>query len=143
MHAVATDPGTVDRPCMYIQIDQGSEDEGYGAEGSDEEEAPSAPLPELRLVPVNADMLDAMFKAFCEGAERNPDFGAEEEGQGNLFFDQGEVLAGAFDPDLDEGNDVEDLVGGDPDRFGDPEEEGDDGFEEFEDGEQNGGKDAQ
>lgn len=114
MHAVATDPDTVDRPCLYVQLDteesEIDEDEDEDAEGS--------PFPELRFVPSDPSTLDAIFQSFCEGAERNPDPDAEEEGQGNLFFDQGEALAGAFEA-AEVADDVDELVGTDPDRFGD------------------------
>eukprot|EP00887_Chlorella_sp_A99_P000624 scaffold5.g624.t1 len=140
MHAVATDAESSGRLCLYLQLDSGDEIEGPGGEseegeGEEEEEGP----PELRLVPADPSTLDALFQAFCEGAERNPD--AEEEGgQGEFFFDEDEVLAGAAEVAL--GVDVEELVGGDPGRFDDAEEddleeggeEGGDGdaFEEFE-----------
>jgi hypothetical protein len=41
--------------------------------------------------------VEAIFQAFCDGAVRNPDQDAEEEGQGSLFFDEDEALAGAVD----------------------------------------------
>lgn len=120
---------------MYVQLDNGDEDEGR-YDDEDDEESSFPPLPELRLIPGNPATLDAMFKAFCDGAERNPDVDAEEEGQGNLFFNREEILAGAFDTSLDV-DDVDELVGsGDPERFGDP-DEGDD-FEEFENRPENG-----
>ena len=119
MHAVATDPDSVDRPCLYVQLDI---DDDAGQESSDEVEG--SPLPELRFTPVDSSTLDAIFQAFCEGAERNPDAEAAEEGQGSLFFDQGEALAGAFEATemSDDGEDI--------DRFGDAAEE-DEGEEPY------------
>lgn len=62
MHAVMSDPQSVERPCLYLQLDVGSDDEeGFeggeedeeGEEGA-EEQAPAGLLPELRLVPALA-----------------------------------------------------------------------------------------
>jgi nucleotide-sensitive chloride channel 1A len=134
MHAIATDPESVHRPCMYLQLDQEVSDDG-GSGGEDEDGSPARPLPELRLVPADPAALDLLFAALCAGAERNPD-GDAEEGQGSLFFDQDEALAGAAGAALRmSGDDVGDLVGGDPGRFDDPDDGGEDKYEEDEEAE--------
>jgi nucleotide-sensitive chloride channel 1A len=117
MHAVATDPDTVDKPCLYVQLDSEQPEHALDDDASDEDaEAPV--IPELRFIPPDPAILDAIFDSFCEGAERNPDADAEEEGQGSLFFDQAEILAGALEAaDIEE--DVDELVGDDPERFED------------------------
>jgi chloride channel, nucleotide-sensitive, 1A len=121
MHAVATDPDSVDKPCLYVQLD--TELPETTLDDDDEEDAEEEPVfPELRFIPTNPAILDAIFDSFCEGAERYPDADAEEEGQGSLFFDQSEVLAGALEA-AEVGEDVEELVGDDPERFGDAEDE--------------------
>ncbi|PRW59239.1 chloride conductance regulatory ICln-like isoform X1 [Chlorella sorokiniana] len=137
MHAVASDDESFGKPCLYCQLD--SEEEGEGGlggsgSGSEEEEGEGGQadvLPEMRLIPADAAQLDDLFQAFCEGAERNPDWSEdeEEEGEGGgVFFDEDEVLAGAAAASLGMG-DVDELVGQDPGRFEDA--EGDE-FEEFE-----------
>ena len=122
MHAVATDPETVDRPCLYVQLDSEEEPEIDDDEEEEDGDGDGSPFPELRFIPSDPSTLDAIFQAFCEGAERNPDADAEDEGQGNLFFDQMEILAGAFDA-AEVAEDVDEIVGDDPDRFGDAEEQ--------------------
>ena len=118
MHAVATDPESVDKPCLYVQLD--TEEPVHILDEDDDEDAEAPVFPELRFIPTDPTILDAIFDSFCQGAERNPDADAEEEGQGSLFFDQAEVLAGALEAaEIDE--DVDELVGDDPDRFGDAE----------------------
>lgn len=68
--------------------------------------------------------VDALFQAFCDGAVRNPDHEAEEEGQGNLFFSQDDAaLVGDDEEYYEEQEDIGELVGGDPGRFDDAEEE--------------------
>lgn len=138
MHAVVADDESGNRPCLYLQLDNGDDEEGGGAvsasgsedeEGEEEEEL----SPELRLVPADASQLDALFQAFCEGAERNPDHseGSEDEDApsgGAFFYDQDAALAGVAAASLGFA-DVEELVGADPGRFEDA--EGDDEYEEF------------
>jgi hypothetical protein len=61
MHAVATDEESGNRPCLYIQLDDGEEEGGFGGgdagSGSEEEDSEAVQaelLPELRLVPADA-----------------------------------------------------------------------------------------
>lgn len=126
MHAVATDEGSGNRPCLYLQLDDGEDDCGFGGGGdggsssSEEEDGNGVQaelLPELRLVPADASeralaakpccpqhdgmpctaphrrpispltssccfpacpsAVETIFQAFCEGAERNPDWSGE------------------------------------------------------------------
>jgi hypothetical protein len=51
MHAVSTDPELSSRPCIYLQLDEGSE--GMPEE-EEEEDAESVVPAELRLVPLDA-----------------------------------------------------------------------------------------
>jgi nucleotide-sensitive chloride channel 1A len=120
MHAVATDPDSVDKPCLYVQLDVEEPETTLEGGYDDDEDAEGPVFPEFRLIPTDPATLDVIFDSFCKGAERNPDADAEEEGQGSLFFDQSEVLAGALGAaEIEE--DVDELVGDDPDRFIDAE----------------------
>lgn len=47
MHAVSRDPAAFARPCVYLQLDEGSQDMCAEEEGEEEEE----PTAELRLIP--------------------------------------------------------------------------------------------
>ena len=88
----------------------------------------------LSCLPSPPSAVEALFQAFCQGAERNPDNepgGGDDEdshGGGAFFYDEDEVLAGAAAAIAVE--DVDELVGNDPDRFGDAEDEEDDYEEE-------------
>lgn len=54
------------------------------------------PLSHLHAAPaLPPPAVDEVFQAFCEGAARNPDPDAGSEGEGELFCDEDEVLAGA------------------------------------------------
>jgi nucleotide-sensitive chloride channel 1A len=118
MHAIAherpnaTDSTTDNDTSIYIQLDDCDNDECNNDE---------AVYPELSLIPSDSHLIEDIFRALCEGAERNPDPDVAEEGQGSLYYDRSEVLAGAFghmdaieDPerfeDADE-NEVEDENG--------------------------------
>jgi len=116
MHAVATDPDSVDKPCLYVQLELEEPEIILDGSDDDDEDAEVPVFPELRLIPTDPATLDDIFESFCRGAERNPDVDAEEEAQGSLFYDQSEVLAGALEAaEIEE--DVDELVGDDPDRF--------------------------
>lgn len=96
MHAVATDAGSFGRPCVYLQLDEGSDGaadggpRGLGAvlgadggggeggsDGGDEGEEDEGLGPELRLVPASAGDVEALFKAMCDCSALNPDSGSE------------------------------------------------------------------
>ncbi|GIL60693.1 hypothetical protein Vafri_15226 [Volvox africanus] len=145
VHAISRDPSSFPKPCIYLILDEGSEDmmqpadEEEGADG----EAEDIPA-EARLVPAEESKIDEIFKVLCECAELNPD--SEVEGEGDFFFDEAEVMAG-LDPQtraaviaerLEEGmdldvdqeaeengarEDLEQLVGGDPSRFEDEDDQ--------------------
>ncbi|KAI8467187.1 MAG: regulator of volume decrease after cellular swelling-domain-containing protein [Monoraphidium minutum] len=150
MHAVSNDAGSFPRACVYLQLDEGSVDgdaptgvgggagaaggSGSGEEGGDEgEEGVSA---ELRLVPGDAEAVEALFKAMCDCSALNPDSDNEDDGQAELFFDEAEALAGLPAAERDallaaraEGalgvrDDIDELMQEDPDRFEDDEDEG-------------------
>jgi hypothetical protein len=58
MHAVSTDPTSFARPCVYLQLDEGSEDGGGAGSGSGDEgegeEGEEELGAEVRLVPADA-----------------------------------------------------------------------------------------
>lgn len=153
MHAVSNDTSSFSRPCVYLQLDEGSEaadepmgvgtaarggaDEGEegGSSSAEGEEGEEEMAAELRLVPADAVAVDAIFKAMCDCSALNPDTGTEDDGQAELFFDEAEVLAGLPAADRDavlaaraEGalgmrDDIDELMQEDPDRFEDDEVE--------------------
>lgn len=136
MHAISRDPASHSKSCIYLQLDEGSED--MMAEGEEEEEE-CVPA-ELRFVPHDEGKVEEIFKHMCDAAALNPDSDAGEDGEGEFFFDRDEVLAGV-PPDVraavlaqeleagmdvgegEEEGDLEELVGDDPERFADAEEE--------------------
>lgn len=90
MHAVSSDAEAFQRPCIYMQIDL----DGPAPEGDDDDE--EALAPEMRLVPADAAALDAIFAVLCDCAAKNPDPGqSADEEDGDFFYDEDEVLAGA------------------------------------------------
>ncbi|EFJ48103.1 hypothetical protein VOLCADRAFT_120923 [Volvox carteri f. nagariensis] len=146
VHAISRDPASYPRPCIYLILDKGSEDMMDGEEDSNEDEGEEVAA-EVRLIPAEESKIDEIFKVLCECAELNPD--SEVEGEGDFFFDEAEVMAG-LDPqtraavmaerlegamDLGEDGegqeavengareDFEQLVGDDPSRFEDEEDE--------------------
>ena len=57
MHAISRDTSSFPRPCIYLQLDSGSEDmrQQEGGEDDEEEEEEEAPIEaEIRLVPEDA-----------------------------------------------------------------------------------------
>ncbi|PNH08916.1 Chloride conductance regulatory protein ICln [Tetrabaena socialis] len=148
MHAISRDPSSYAKPCIYLQLDEGSEDMMQEEEGEGEAEEEVAA--EIRLVPADEGKIDDIFKVLCDCAALNPD--SEVEGEGDFFFDEAEVMAG-LDPttraaviadrleggmDLGGGaegeaeangapEDLRELVGDDPSRFEDDEEEEEEG----------------
>eukprot|EP00879_Flechtneria_rotunda_P021851 GHRR01023042.1.p1 GENE.GHRR01023042.1~~GHRR01023042.1.p1 ORF type:complete len:199 (+),score=62.20 GHRR01023042.1:214-810(+) len=88
MHAVARDTEAFSRPCVYIQLDEGSE---VMQDNDDEEEEEEQLSAELRLVPQDEVQVEAIFSKLCECSALNPDTDAEEEAGAQLFFDEAEV----------------------------------------------------
>ncbi|KAG2422689.1 hypothetical protein HXX76_015853 [Chlamydomonas incerta] len=145
MHAVSRDPSSYSRPCIYLQLDEGSEDMDVGGGDDEEEEEGAADVSaEVRLVPGDESKVDDMFKVLCDCAALNPD--SEVEGEGDFFFDEAEVMAGldagtraavmaerlAEGMELADGEeegangapeDLQELVGDDPSRFEDDDDD--------------------
>lgn len=109
MHAVSTDPESFTSPCLYVQTDP---DECDNVLGGDEDEEFVAP-PEFRFIPDNSGDLDEIFRAFCEGAERNPGSEIDDGQENGFFYNRDEVETGVL------AHDMNDLLGDDPDRFAD------------------------
>jgi hypothetical protein len=68
MHAISRDVQSSAQPCIYLQLD-----EGEAMEGGDEDEDEEVLVPDVRLVPSDAQQIDAIFKALCDCAALNPD----------------------------------------------------------------------
>ncbi|MEW5306222.1 MAG: hypothetical protein WDW36_008704 [Sanguina aurantia] len=141
VHAISRDASTHAQPCIYLQLDEGSEDMGVGGggDGEDEETEEDEHSAEVRLVPEEDAKVEELFRVLCDCAALNPDDVADEDGVGEFFFDEDEIMAG-LDPetraavvahqlssglDLEEGGeeDLQQLVAGDPGRFDDDEYE--------------------
>ncbi|GIL88781.1 hypothetical protein Vretimale_19626 [Volvox reticuliferus] len=147
VHAISRDPASFPKPCIYLILDEGSEDMMQPADEEEDADGEAEDIPaEVRLVPAEENRIDEIFKVLCDCAALNPD--SEVEGEGDFFFDDAEVMAG-LDPQtraavmaerLEEGmdldvdqeaeengarEDLEQLVGGDPSRFEDEEDEDD------------------
>lgn len=146
MHAISRNAESFPKPCIYLQLDEGSEDM------IDEEEAEDTDIPsaEAQLVPDDPSLVEEMFKALCECAAENPDPEMEADGEGEFFYDEDEVLKGLDEEtraallaaryetamELEEQNggenlqeDLDELIGDDPGRFEDGDDD-DDGEEE-------------
>ena len=140
MHAISRDP----KPCIYLQLDDDNEGGFIGAadgaqalasEADDvEEEKKEEVNPEVRIVPSDPSIVEEMFKALCECAALNPD--PQEDNEGDFYFDEGEVMNGldeetkaallasrAEGMEIDAEEELEELVGEDPGRFEDEDEE--------------------
>lgn len=159
MHAVCRDQDAFPAPCVYLQLDETDEDPGATSDGEDE----YVPA-EIRLIPEDELSLQSIFDNLCLCSTQNPDPDMEEEGQAELFVNEDEVLAGLapearaallnnqFEVNIglvdhgaaledgveDSEDDLEELVGGDADRFHDDEdqeeEEGNGGSQKQENG---------
>lgn len=138
MHAVSRDAEAFGRPCVYIQLDEGSEHGMAAAADEGEEEEEEELTAELRLVPAEEAAVEAIFNKLCECSALNPDSDVEDEAGAQLFFDEAEVLAGLPDDQRaavlaaraegalgladGEDDDLDELMADDPDRFEDDEE---------------------
>lgn len=136
MHAVARDTEAFPKPCVYIQLDEGSVGMGAEAEEDEGEEQEEEESAELRLVPAQDSEVESLFQAVCDASALNPDSDMEEEAGAQLFFDEAEVLAGLPDDQraallaarAEEAmvlDGVDELMAQDPERF-----EDEDDFEE-------------
>ncbi|KAG1677561.1 hypothetical protein FOA52_014459 [Chlamydomonas sp. UWO 241] len=143
MHAISRDTSSGSQPCIYLQLDNGSEQ----MQEEHDEEAEAGVEPEIRLVPGDESKLDDLFKAMCDCAALNPDEnGGEADGEGEFFFDEAEVIGGLDDESRAallaaqaEGMELEgdEVELGDPGRF-----EDDDNDEEERGGEAGNGNGA-
>jgi nucleotide-sensitive chloride channel 1A len=88
LHAVSTDPEAYPSPCLYTQIEIGSEEEdGSDDSGSESNETLDlSKITEMRLVVSDPSQLDDLFEVFCECAELNPEPAQEEEVEHNWVF---------------------------------------------------------
>ncbi|KAL3837909.1 hypothetical protein ACJIZ3_022500 [Penstemon smallii] len=107
LHAVSRDPESYSSPCIYTQIETGTDDDDDESEDSDSESNEIlnlSKITEMRLVPSDPNQLDTLFATFCQCAELNPDpFEGEEEVGHNWVFsaDQLEDDEGTEDEDQD------------------------------------------
>ncbi|CAK9858659.1 unnamed protein product [Sphagnum jensenii] len=136
MHAISRDEDAYPQPCIYSQIDGGEdEDEEYEEDGTDdgaEEPLESenhgsvgdfSHVTEMRLVPRDASSLDHLFQVLCDCAALNPDPEGEQEGEGDWFFNEDEVMSNVIGGDRANNHvDLAELLMQDP-RFEDADEE--------------------
>ncbi|PON56232.1 ICln [Parasponia andersonii] len=103
LHAVCRDPEAYPSPCLYTQIETGSdEDESEDSDSETNGVVDLSKITEMRLVPSDPNQLDQLFEIFCECAELNPEPIEEEEEEHNWVFsaDQiGDEVAEGEDPD--------------------------------------------
>jgi len=125
LHAIQRDPQAFPHPCIYAQLDDEVAEEAFAsasmrqsaaaaaAADEDEEEddaAEAQPISDLRFVPENAGLLDALYHAMSECAKLNPDSDLSE-GEGDFMYNADEIRGGL-------------AAGDDEDEYG---EGGDDG----------------
>jgi len=93
MHAEASDEAVHARPCLYCHLT-----------GADEET-----LRELRFVPKEGAVVHALFSAFNQGAELNPDpIDHDNDDEGDWIFNHAEVYgANGHNHDQNNNNDNE------------------------------------
>jgi nucleotide-sensitive chloride channel 1A len=53
----------------------------------------------MRLVPRDASSLDHLFQVLCDCAALNPDPEGEQEGEGDWFFNEDEVMSNVIGGD--------------------------------------------
>lgn len=97
MHAIANGADAHAGVSIYIQLDAGDYDDYDNDNDNDNngDNDTTNVYPEMSLIPSDPHLIEEIFRALCDGAERNPDPDIAEEGQGTLFFDKSEALAGA------------------------------------------------
>ncbi|XP_062092127.1 chloride conductance regulatory protein ICln [Humulus lupulus] len=104
LHAVSRDPEAYPSPCIYAQIEIGTdEDESEDSDSESNGVLDLSKITEIRLIPSDPNQLDQLFEIFCECAELNPEpiEGGEEEDHNWIFSaDQiGNDVAEGEDPD--------------------------------------------
>ncbi|GMH33348.1 hypothetical protein BSKO_01182 [Bryopsis sp. KO-2023] len=129
MHAVSRDPEVASRACIYTQLDT-------SLQHDEDDEGVDPPDPEMRLIPAEEGKVEEMFHVLSECAALNPDpLDETDEGDG-FFYDSERALANSDLSLMEEAlegieittgeGDLEELVGNDPERFQDAEDEADD-----------------
>lgn len=120
LHAVCRDTSSFPHPCLYAQLDDEVAEDAFqsasmrqvmptaaaasaasaGAasidedgDDDDEDAAEDSPISDLRFVPANPDILDALYKAVSECAALNPD-SEGSEGEGEFMYNADEIRAG-------------------------------------------------
>ncbi|KAF9617808.1 hypothetical protein IFM89_038990 [Coptis chinensis] len=85
LHATSRDPETFPSPCIYAQIETeaGEDDESEGSDSEGNETMDLSKITDMRLVPSDPNVLDALFDFFCECAELNPEPNEEQEEEHN------------------------------------------------------------
>lgn len=100
LHAVSRDPEAYPSPCIYAQIETGSEEDELEDSDSESDDMPNlSKITEMRLVPSDPNRLDTLFETFCECAELNPDPIEEEEVEHNWIFSADQLEHDAADED--------------------------------------------
>ncbi|CAD7695807.1 unnamed protein product [Ostreobium quekettii] len=136
VHAVSRDPEVSARDCIYIQLDcpdprfnEEEDEEGEGEAGTTALDA------ELRLVPAQPQQVEEIFRLLSECAALNPDSDDGDSEEGTFFYNVDSALASVAAADMENAmeeleiedgqGDLDELVGDDPERFQDAEEEED------------------
>jgi len=130
LHAVSRDTSSFPHPCLYAQLDDEVEEEAFrsasmrqpavqaaaaaanGEDDEDEEADEPQPISDLRFVPENAGILDALYRAVSECAALNPDSDLSD-GEGDFMFNADEVRGGGAGAEDDEEDGYEYGEGGD------------------------------
>lgn len=103
LHAVSRDPEAYPSPCIYTQIETGSDnDESEGSDSESDDVLELSKIKEMRLLPSDPNQLDTLFNIFCECAELNPEPVQGEEGNDWVFSadHMEDLVAEDEDPDL-------------------------------------------
>ncbi len=105
LHAIQRDPQAFPQPCIYAQLDDEVAEEAFAsasmrqqasAAAADEEEEEAEqpqPISDLRFVPENAGMLDALYHAMSECAKLHPDSDLSD-GEGDFMYNADEIRGG-------------------------------------------------
>eukprot|EP00191_Tetraselmis_sp_GSL018_P010728 CAMPEP_0177618470 /NCGR_PEP_ID=MMETSP0419_2-20121207/25598_1 /TAXON_ID=582737 /ORGANISM="Tetraselmis sp., Strain GSL018" /LENGTH=145 /DNA_ID=CAMNT_0019117381 /DNA_START=280 /DNA_END=717 /DNA_ORIENTATION=+ len=126
-HALSRDTEAFERPCIYVQLDC------EPVESESEDEPPTTEtyfeVSEFRISPADVESLESLYGAISECATLNPDTDMDDE-EGDFYYDEEEVEAGVdpetreamyglYDSLLNSAEDLDELVGGNPERFED------------------------
>jgi nucleotide-sensitive chloride channel 1A len=115
LHAVSRDTSSFPHPCLYAQLDDEVEEEAFqsarmrqpaadsasaaaaagdAAEDEEDEAEEPNPISDLRFVPENSGVLDALYRAVSECAALNPDSDLSD-GEGDFMYNADEVRFGS------------------------------------------------